>query len=61
MIKEPLPIQSTREVSPCKGCVAKVPACHDRCQKYKEWKKKLDVLNDARKKYDMSRYNRYPR
>lgn len=24
-------------MAPCKGCSDRVPACHDKCDKYKEW------------------------
>ena len=51
----------TREMSPCKDCIDRHPACHDTCDLYKEWKRRLEELNKARKEYDRSRYNKYPR
>ncbi len=27
-----------REVAPCKDCTDRHTACHDSCEKYKEWK-----------------------
>ena len=41
----------TREISPCKGCNERFTACHDKCEKYKEWKKLVDSANKARKEY----------
>lgn len=41
------------ENSPCKGCTEKYEACHDHCDKYKEWKERYQ----AQQKY--LRDNRY--
>jgi hypothetical protein len=65
----PNPIDSpTREKSPCFGCKEKFTACHDNCPKdkrgeggYEAWKKHLEMLKDARKEYERSRFNKYPR
>ena len=51
----------TRELPPCKDCPDRVPGCHGSCGRYKEWKQRLDELNKARKEYDRTRYNKYPR
>lgn len=40
-----------RSKPPCKGCVKRNPGCHGKCDKYAEWKCKLDKLNDEIKKY----------
>ena len=45
------PISPTRELPPCKECVDRHTACHDSCERYKEWKQRLDELNKARKAY----------
>lgn len=29
------------EIAPCKECKDRYPACHDHCQRYKEYKAKL--------------------
>lgn len=41
----------TREISPCKDCENRNPGCHDRCEKYADWKERLNKLNKARKEY----------
>ena len=40
-----------RDIPPCKGCADRTPGCHDKCEKYKEWKKILESANKARKEY----------
>ena len=34
---------------PCKGCVERVaePNCHGACERYKEWRAKIDDINKA--------------
>lgn len=51
MKREALPINPTRELPPCKGCQDRHTACHGSCDRYKEWKQRLDELNKARKAY----------
>ena len=46
-----LPINPTRELPPCKGCQDRHTACHGSCDRYKEWKQRLDELNKARREY----------
>ena len=29
---------------PCMACAERKPACHDQCEKYKEWKEERDNL-----------------
>lgn len=31
-------------VAPCKDCVERYEACHDHCEKYKEWKAELNAI-----------------
>lgn len=50
-----------RDKSPCKDCTDRHTACHGSCDRYKEWKLRLDELNKARREYDSIRYNKYPR
>jgi hypothetical protein len=40
-----------REHSPCHGCKRpeKKIGCHASCEAYKEWKNKLDAVNEERK------------
>lgn len=41
----------TREVAPCLGCADKEPGCHGKCDAYKAWRGRLDLVNEARVKY----------
>jgi hypothetical protein len=43
---------STRDQPPCKGCTKRIPGCHDKCDKYAEWKCNLEKLNEERRKYN---------
>lgn len=36
---------------PCKDCEDRYPGCHDRCEGYKAWKKKLEEKNKAEAEY----------
>lgn len=36
-------------VSPCKECTERYMACHDSCERYGEWKNKLEIHNAARR------------
>ena len=49
----------TREVPPCKGCTERFTACHDKCEKYKAWKSRLDEVNKRRKQYDSKPFVQY--
>ena len=47
-----------REVSPCKDCAEKYPACHGSCPKdkrgeygYKAWADELERIKEARRQY----------
>ena len=49
----------TREMSPCKDCTGRFPACHDKCEKYKAWKSRLDEVNKRRKEYNQKPFVQY--
>jgi hypothetical protein len=55
------PERVTRELPPCKDCPERHIACHDTCERYKEWKRQIDEQKKAKKEYDLSRYNLYSR
>lgn len=38
-------------VCPCKGCKDRYPACHSKCDKYKQWRKELDERREANRTY----------
>lgn len=42
--------------SPCKNCNDRHPACHDRCESYKDFITKRHAITDAFKKEDNSYY-----
>ena len=52
-----------RDKNPCDGCIRpwKKPGCHDACPDRKPWIEELERVNKARKEYDRTRYNKYPR
>lgn len=39
------------DVSPCKDCAERHTACHDHCQRYKDWKAEMEKVKEARAKY----------
>ena len=41
--------------SPCYGCEVRSPACHDRCDRYKEWKELRRPKKDMFKTYNEER------
>lgn len=41
-----------RDNPPCKGCAERYPTCHDKCAKYAEWKCRLEMVNEERRKYN---------
>lgn len=49
----------TREMSPCKGCIERFTACHDKCENYKAWKSRLEELNKRRKEYKEKPFVQY--
>ena len=49
----------TREMSPCKDCVDRHEACWGKCEKYKEWRKRLDEVNKRRKEYSQKPFVQY--
>ena len=36
--------------SPCLGCPDRVPLCHNTCERYAEYKRKVDEIKSRRKK-----------
>ena len=48
-----------RDKPPCKGCTGRFIACHDKCEKYKEWKSNLEKVNAERKKYSNKPFVQY--
>lgn len=42
----------TREISPCKDCKDRHEACWGKCDKYAEWKRMLEMVNEERRKYN---------
>lgn len=40
-----------RDMAPCWGCMDREPGCHDRCDAFKEWRKKVDAANEAMRAY----------
>ena len=49
----------TREISPCKDCKNRHPACHDSCERYNDWKQRLEKVNEERKKYNARPFVKY--
>lgn len=46
------PDPTTRIMAPCKDCNEKYTACHDHCDKFKEYKTLREKENEARRKYN---------
>ena len=59
MKRETLPIEQTREISPCRGCSDRHIACHDKCEKYKAWKSQLEEVNKRSKEYEARPFVQY--
>ena len=53
------PDPNTREIPPCKDCKERYIACHDSCDRYKEWKQRLEKVNEERKKYNARPFVKY--
>jgi hypothetical protein len=53
------PDQTTREVAPCKDCTEKFTACHDRCERFKEYKAIREKENEARRQYERKPFVQY--
>ena len=47
--------------SPCMECEVREPACHDQCDKYAEYRKKLKTIRDNRRESDTQKYIRTDR
>jgi hypothetical protein len=37
--------------SPCLDCPDRVPACHDRCERFAEYKRKLDEIKGKKRDF----------
>ena len=48
-----------RDIPPCKDCEDRFTACHDKCEKYKAWKSRLDEVNKRRKEYNERPFVKY--
>ena len=48
-----------RDTPPCKDCGDRFTACHDKCEKYKAWKSRLDEVNKRRKEYEAKPFVKY--
>jgi hypothetical protein len=53
------PDQVTRDKPPCKDCTERQEACWGKCEKYKEWKARLDEVNKRRKEYNSKPFVQY--
>lgn len=42
--------------APCRGCDDRTVGCHSQCDKYIQFKKKIDERNDAKYKERLSTY-----
>ena len=51
------PPATMRGHSPCMGCQDRHTACHDKCERHKEWKGEADRQKKAQKEY-MDMYTR---
>ena len=40
-----------RDISPCCGCTERFTACHDSCDRYKNWKAEAERIKAVRKSY----------
>lgn len=36
---------------PCKGCEDRDPGCHDKCERFQQWREKRNEIAEARRKY----------
>ena len=48
-----------RDNPPCKDCTDRHTACHGSCDRYKEWKLRLDEVNKRRKEYNERPFVKY--
>lgn len=46
------PEATTRLIPPCKDCIDRHTACHDRCDRFKEYKEIREKENQARRDYN---------
>lgn len=48
-------------LAPCLDCEVRQPACHDRCERYAEYRKELMRIRDSRRESDAELYLRTDR
>ena len=48
-----------RDKAPCKDCMDRHTACNGSCERYKEWKLRLDEVNKRRKEYNEKPFVKY--
>lgn len=53
------PNSVTREMSTCKGCADRHEACLGKCEKYKDWKSRLEEVSKRRKEYEAKPFVQY--
>ena len=53
------PDATTRLMSPCKDCSDRHTACHDHCEKFKEYKAIREKENEARRQYERKPFVQY--
>ena len=39
--------------SPCMGCDGRAVTCHDKCNRYKDWKERQSEIKEQRRLYNM--------
>jgi hypothetical protein len=53
------PDQTSRIIPPCKDCVERHTACHDHCERFKEYKAIREKENEARRQYERKPFVQY--
>jgi hypothetical protein len=52
-------IGAIRDIPPCKDCTEKYTACYDKCEKYKAWRAKIELVKKNRKDYEKRMFSDY--
>lgn len=53
------PDATTRKMPPCKDCTDRYTACHDHCNRFKEYKAIREKENEARRQYERKPFVQY--
>ena len=53
------PNPTSRHIAPCKGCTERYTACHDHCERFKEYKAMREKENEARRQYERKPFVKY--